>query len=93
MKCYCYLSNTLCVVIFKISKYEEKQVNLGGLNRFSYVQVLFCCMCPSVHLEICTLLCVCSWCTVVSLLLYVNTWWAYKPTDAEVSLAFPDSRH
>lgn len=28
---------------FKISKYEEKHVNLGGLNRFSYVQFLVFC--------------------------------------------------
>lgn len=35
---------------------------------------------------------VCSWCTVVSLSLYDDPQWAYKPTDADVSLPFPLSR-
>lgn len=30
---------------FLMSRYEEKHVNLGGLNRVSYVQVLFCSVC------------------------------------------------
>ena len=71
---------------FKISKYEEKHVNLGGLNRFSYVQFLVFCT------DVCMPAYVCSWCTVVSLLLYGNPQWAYKPTDADVSLPFPPRR-
>lgn len=78
---------------FKISRDEETQVNVGGLHRFSSVQVLFCCVYPCVHLEVCMLQCVCSWCTVVSLLLYGDTQWADKPRDGDVSLAFPVSRH